>query len=293
MRRPILFTMIAGLVLLGGAAAVYFHKYEQSAADYASMKSSEETARSQYADAFSAIAEIQDSLNAISVGKQGLPMVSQGLVTEERLTQPNKRLALERISLLSASVQRTKEKIQRLENSLKRSNVRVAGLQKLIATLKEDALAKESLLAQLTGRVDSLQTQVAGLQTTVQQDADTLQVRNQAIEDKRHELATVEVLIGTKHDLTTAGVVAAKGGVLGMGKTLALSGRFDGGRFTPVDTDHETVVRTSARRVEVLSPQPVSSYELQVVGGQVEIHILNPTKFRKVKHLVVMTRDKA
>ena len=37
----------------------------------------------------------------------------------------------------------------------------------------------------------------------------------------------------------------------------------------------------------------MSSYELQVVDGHVEIHILDPTEFRKVRHLVVMTREKA
>jgi peptidoglycan hydrolase CwlO-like protein len=293
MRKPVLYAMIAAVVLLAGATAVFVQKYAQASLDYSNMKSAEESARSQYADAFSAIAEIQDSLSAIALGDQALPLVSQGLQAEERLTQPDKRQALERIALLSASVQRAKEKIGRLESSLKRSHVKSAGLQKIIATLKDDALAKESLLAQLTGRVDSLQTQVAGLQTTVQQDQESLRQRDQTIEEKRHELATVEYLIGTKQDLTASGVVAARGGVLGLGKTLALSGRFNEGLFTPLDTDQQTVVRTSSPRIQVLSPQPMSSYELQVVDGKVEIHILDPAEFRKVRHLVVMTREKA
>ena len=32
-----------------------------------------------------------------------------------------------------------------------------------------------------------------------------------------------------------------------------------------------------------------SSYELKVEGKQVELHILDPKEFRKVKHLVIMT----
>jgi hypothetical protein len=293
MRKPVQYAMIAAVVLLAGATALFIQKYARASLEYSNLKSAEESARSQYADAFSAIAEIQDSLSAIALGDQGLPLVSHGLQAEERLTQPDKHQALERIALLSASVQRAKQKIDRLESSLKQSHVRNAGLQKIIATLKEDALAKESLLAQLMGRVDSLQTQVAGLQTTVQQDLESLRERDQTIEVKRQELATVQYLIGTKRDLTASGVVAAKGGVLGLGKTLALSGRFDETLFTPLDTDQHTVVRTSAPRIEVLSPQPVSSYELQVVDGHVEIHILDPTEFRKVRHLVVMTREKA
>ena len=54
-----------------------------------------------------------------------------------------------------------------------------------------------------------------------------------------------------------------------------------------------SVVATPAPRatkVEVLSPQPVGSYELRTVDGKVELHILDPVEFRKVKHLVIMTK---
>jgi len=41
--------------------------------------------------------------------------------------------------------------------------------------------------------------------------------------------------------------------------------------------------------VKVLSAQPVGSYEIRQDGDQVEIHIIDPVQFRKVKHLVVVT----
>ena len=67
-------------------------------------------------------------------------------------------------------------------------------------------------------------------------------------------------------------------------------GKYNDDLFTLLDTDQETVVRTpAAKRVEVLSAQPTSSYELTTVGSQVELHILDPKEFRKVKHLVIMT----
>jgi hypothetical protein len=39
-----------------------------------------------------------------------------------------------------------------------------------------------------------------------------------------------------------------------------------------------------------VTAQPPASYELKAVGGQMELHILDPKEFRKVKHLVVMTK---
>ncbi len=290
MRRPITLAMAAAIVLLAGAAGLFFTKYMTTKYEYNDVKNAEESARSQYADAFSAIAEIQDSLNAIAIGDRGLPMVSDGLRAEQRLTQPNKREALERIAMLNAGVERTKEKIRRLEGTLHRKNLRLDGLEKLIATLKRDLSGKEMLIAQLSGSVDSLQTEVTGLQGTVVANQTAMRVQEQTIEEKRHELATVEVIVGTKKDLTSSGVITARGGALGLGRTLVLSGRFDQGRSTPLDTDQETIVRVPAAKVEILSPQPASSFTVQAVGGQTEIRILDPMEFRKVRHLVIMTK---
>ena len=159
----------------------------------------------------------------------------------------------------------------------------------MISNLKHTVDAKEALVAQLTGRVDSLQTQVAGLETTVQEKQDAIVARDQTIEEKRRELGTIYYIIGTKKELASSGVIVAKGGVLGVGKTLQLSGHYDETRFTPLDTDQETVIRAPAAKVKVLSPQPSGSYQLVGTGNEVEIRILDPTQFRKVKHVVIMT----
>jgi hypothetical protein len=86
-----------------------------------------------------------------------------------------------------------------------------------------------------------------------------------------------------------SGVVAASGGVLGMGMTLEPTGELKDGVYTPVDTDVQTVITIPAAKARVVSDQPVSSYELRTVGEQVELHILNANEFRKIKHVVIVT----
>ena len=282
MRKSAMFGLVAVIVLLLGATVVLFQKYQKSSADYADMKSAEETARSQYADAFNAIAEIQDSLNVITSRTSSTRLKSEGLQAEQKLTEPDRREALESIALLNESIQHTKAKISELEASLKKSGMKVHGLERMIATLKADVAEKQMVNAQLTSQVESLQTRVAGLETTVEQD----QV---AIEDKRKELATIQYVIGSKKELESRGLIVAKGGVLGLGKTIQLSRQFNETAFTPLDTDQETVVRGTATKAQVLSPQPSSSYELKVENNTVELRILDPVEFRKVKHLVIMT----
>lgn len=290
MRKPVLFALIAVAVVLAVVAGVLFVRYQKVSTEYTNMRLAEETARVGYSEAFSAITEIQDSLNAISVGDTTVQMLSAGSQSELKVTEAVRRQALDRINTLNASLLRNKEKIRKLEASLRKSGVKVAGLEKMIVVLKQTMIEKEALVAQLTGRVDSLQTSVTGLTTEVQRGQETIRAQDQSIEQKRRELATIYYVIGSKKELGTLGFIAAKGGVLGMGKTVEATGRYTESYFTSLDTDQESIIPTSAARVEVVTAQAPASYELKVVGGQTEIHILDAKEFRKVKHLIVMTK---
>ena len=111
MRKSLQIVAIAVIALLLGATGLFFQKYQKSTADYREAKAAEETAQSHYAEAFNSIAEIQDSINAIVPDETGRRLRSDNLSAEQRLTQPSREQALESISLLNASVQRTKERI--------------------------------------------------------------------------------------------------------------------------------------------------------------------------------------
>lgn len=282
MRGVALFVLIAVVVLLIGATAVLFRKYEKSNNDFAESQT-------RYNEAINAIAEIQDSLVAITAGDSAVASLPGGLQTEQSLTEPQTRQALDAIALINKSIGRTKEKIRDLEARLQKNGVRTAGLQRMIASLKISVSEKEALLAQLTGRVDSLQVQVVSLEGAVQQSNETIRAKDMALEERRSELATIYLLMGTKKELSTSGVIVSKGGFLGMGKTIQLTGQYDESQFSRLDTDQERLVRTPTPKARVLSAQPASSYELKLEGEQMELHILDPKEFRKVKHLVILT----
>jgi hypothetical protein len=282
MRGIALFLLIAVVVLLIGATAVLFRKYEKSTTDFAESQT-------RYNEAISAIAEIQDSLFAITAGDSAVGVLAGGLQTEQSLTEPQTRQALDAIAVINKTIGRTKAKIRDLEGRLHKSGVRAAGLQKMIASLKISVTEKEALVAMLTGRADSLQIQVASLEGAVSQSQETIRAKDMALEERRSELATIYLLMGTKKELSTQGVIVSKGGFLGLGKTVQLTGNYDETLFSRLDTDQERLVRTPSPKARVLSAQPASSYELKVEGEQMELHILDPKQFRKVKHLVILT----
>jgi predicted nucleic acid-binding Zn-ribbon protein len=280
MRKTVLFGLVAVILILGGATGVLYNNLKKSQSDYVTMQAAEETARNRYANTIDAIAEIQDSLNAIALGEANVKM-NRG-DSEGQISAPSGQDALDRIALLRAGIERSKQRIHQLEGSLKKSGIKVAGLQKMVEGLKASVEEKEQLVASLTTQVDTLTTQVAGLTTTVEQNTTT-------IENNRREMATIYVAVGSKKELTENGIVEAKGGVLGVGKTLKPTGKFDEMSFTAVDTDQQTVVPIPAAKAQVLSAQPPSSYELLPVSGKLELRILDPKEFRKVKQLVIVT----
>jgi len=290
MRKPAGIALIALCALLLGATAVLYAKYRESTANYAAAKNEGETTQAHYREAINSIAAIQDSLSAIIVGESEVPLRTAGLDTEHRLSASQADEAMERIAVLKQGIERAKEKIQKLDQQLKQSGIKVAGLQRMITGLKRTVAEKEQLADQLTVRVDSLQTTVTGLSAEVQQNQETMQAQAVTIEEKRRELGTVYYVIGTKKELTKSGVVVAQGGVLGLGKTVKPSGQVDETSFTAIDTDQETTVRIPSAKPRVLSAQPTTSYELQPVGDRMtELRITDPKEFRKVKHLVIMT----
>jgi len=289
MRKPIQFVLAAVIVVLIAATGILYSKYQRSTADYTDMKTQEETARSHYGEAINSIAEIQDSLNAIMIGNQSLGLTPSEMQSEGRLSPERSNEALNRIALLKASIERTKVKIQDLDSRLHKSGVKVAGLEKMVANLKKDVADKEGQITMLTAQVDSLNTRVTGLVTEVQENQDTIRTQAASLEDRRRELDTIYYLIGDKHALTQAGAVVAKGGVLGLGKTLQPSGTANESMFTAMDIDQDQVIRIPSAKARVLSAQPITSYTLQPDGNQMELHILDPKEFRKVKHVVILT----
>ena len=282
MRRTSVFALAFVTVLLVGTTIVFYSKYKKSEANYAQAAADEESTRLRYDRAVSEVVMIQDSLNAIVLGDNGTRALPGKPLDELNPPETLHDRVLGRIAVLKAAVERTKERIAQLDAGLKKSGVKIAGLQKMIAGLRKSVAEKEEHIAELSTQVDTLQTRVAGLNTEVE-------VQQQDIAAKRTELATIFYAMGTKKELTHSGVVAAQGGVLGLGKTLKPSGDFVETAFTPLDTDQDNVIRIPADKAQVLSAQPVSSYTIQPVGKDlVELRILDPKEFRKVKHLVIL-----
>lgn len=289
MKKTTQWVLIGTTVLFAGIATALYVNNQKTETLLASSKLSESQVQDRYSRTIESIAEIQDSLDAISLGPEGTALFKGDTEAERRMSGPNRRDALDRIAVLRSSIAQNKERILQLEANVKKNGVKVSGLQKLIASLKRNVAEKEDMVAVLNARVESLNTQVTGLTLTVAEREDTLRTRDTQLEDRRRDLATVYYVVGSKQQLKESGIIETKGGVLGIGRTITPSRTPDPAAFVPLDTDEESVIRIPTEKARLISAQPAGSYALRLVGGQMELHILNPTEFRKVKQVVILS----
>jgi hypothetical protein len=288
MKKPVQIVLIVAVVALAGVAAVLYSQNRKTNEQLARTSASEQEVQDRYGRTIEAIAEIQDSLNALALDEGGTPLSPGGVAAERRAGGPNSQESLDRIALLRSSIEKNKERIRVLEENLKDRGLKVGALERLIANLKRSVSDKEQLVAMLSGRVDSLETEVGGLTVAVAQKADTLRTREVQLEESRRDNATVYYVVGTKKELEEAGVITTSGGVLGLGKTVVPAPTPNETAFVPIDTDEQDVIRFPAEKARVISAQPASSYQLVTTNGQTELRILSPIDFRKIKQVVIL-----
>ena len=280
MRRAIIILMTFVLGILLASSTYLYSRYRDASA-------AERSVRANYAEAVSAIVEIQTDLNAIDLGEDGMRLIAGAGETEDPPASHLDQIA-GRIADLRQCIERSREKIQLLENSLRDSAVRVQDLETLVAGLKATLAEKESLVALLSLRCDSLIAQVSELKAAAEVDRAVIAAQRRAIDLKRRELSTIYYLVGSKRELCDKGIVVERGGLFGIGKTTSLTATYADSLFTPLDLDRESVVLAPAGRVEVLSGQPSESYEIRLLEDQSQVRIVDRERFRTVRHLVIM-----
>jgi len=280
MRRATVVLSILSLVLIV-LSALLFSRTRRDAVTLLATQRAADSTRTSYQQAVQEIAAIQDSLNAIAAGSdQAMEMTS--LDAERRLSPTGGSEALARIAGL-------RTRIQSLEQRLQQSGIRIAGLDQMVRQLKTGLAEKEQVVARLGGQVDSLTTQVGDLSAGVAEAHTMIAAQSDTLAQFRRELGTIYYVIGSRQDLLRTGVVAARGGVLGMGKTLRPTGHVDPERLHVVDTDEQAVIPLGVAKARVLTAQPPQSYALELKDGQLQLRILDAKEFCKVRQLVIVT----
>jgi DNA repair exonuclease SbcCD ATPase subunit len=273
----------------------------QESPEYKSLQQRTDSLQSQVAakdqeveDVSTAINEIENNLAAIEKDQLSINEIKkegQDVNQKERINTM--------IAGIDNYIEQNRQKMERLEQQVKKGGKRVSGLQKLVASLRVSIAKKEEEITQLRSTITGLETENTGLKDAVatrdrsltQRDS-ALSARQQMIEERDNEIFTAYYIHGTKRDLAEAGIIDKTGGFLGLGKTAKLSGKVDKTKFTAINTRVVDDINLGiTKKKNVISSHPSDTYYITKQGEEVHLKITDLKRFWSLtRYLVVETK---
>ena len=208
----------------------------------------------------------------------------------KNLVEYKKRI-LSDIETIDKLILDNKKKISELNSLLRSSkneNIRIKNAMDVM---------KKSLENKLTEQEQA----IALLKTELQiktADIKTLTVDVEVLKDEKKELSDAlhkgYYVIGDFQDLREKEVLSKKGGLLGIGRSIALEDNFSTNSFNEVDTREFSTISIEGRKVEIITAHNTGSYAIEQQGedGSKLLVISDPDKFWEKSHyLVVLTKN--
>ena len=232
-----------------------------------------------------AIQEFVNSFNEISANLDEIKAkekIIQGNATGADVKSKEDQIK-EDIQSIYNLLQKNKSRVGSLNKKLKESNVKMEGLEKMIATLEKMIAEKDGQIEDLKNKIESLNIEIGNLEANYA-------ALDKESTDKTVVINTVYYCMGTGKELKTKGVTTKEGGILGMGKTITLKADFNKEYFTKADMTELTSIPIGSKNAKVLTNHPSSSYKLVGEKPVEKIEITNPTDFWSAsKYLVIIT----
>lgn len=232
-------------------------------------------------------------LNTIS---ENLALIKsrENLITVARESEGSRRPIEEindDIAAIDRLLQENKSKIASLQRSaalLRKANLRIDELEKMIADLNQQLVAKTSEvdqlredLAQMGLRVESLTEEVA------QRSAQIEDLSSEKIE-LQNQLHTVYYIVGSEKELLDAQIINKQGFI---GRTLTVGTTANLDSFTAADSRLLTEIPVGHKKATVVSSHPEDSYELVVDADKTveKLRISDPARFWESSKILIIS----
>ena len=223
--------------------------------------------------------EIQDNLTEIKAKEKIVSVNSKN----PELQKTKKDEIIGDIQLIYDLMVKNKQKLAAMSKKMKKANLKIEEMEKMINNLTSQLLEKEGQITELKAELEDLNIQLADLTMNYVEEKEESSV-------KTEKLNTAFYVFGTSKELIKQGVITKEGGFIGMGKTKKLSDDFNKDYFTKIDIAQFTSVPLGVKKAKLLTTHPSSSYKLEGTKEKVEkLTITNPEEFWSVsKYLVVL-----
>jgi len=224
--------------------------------------------------------EIQENLNVI---KEKEKLVTTSAKTGD--VKNNKDQIVEDIQLIYDLMNKNKQAVANMSGKLKKANLKIAELEKMITNLTIQLEQKDAEISDLREQLERMNLELSQLAINYEESEKTSA-------EKTSQLNTAFYAFGTSKELQTQGVITKEGGLIGIGKTAQLSKDFNKKYFTKIDVTETTTIPIAAKKAKILTNHPTSSYKLEGVGKVDKLVITNPDEFwSNSKYLVVIVEN--
>jgi uncharacterized coiled-coil protein SlyX len=184
-----------------------------------------------------------------------------------------------------------KKKLADLQAKIRKSNVKIGELEKVIANLNNQLAERDSSINTLNEKVLTLNGTITTMQSTIDTIREESNQKSREITDKVTKLNTAFYTIGTYKELRDKKVLSKQGGFLGLGKQKSMLPDFNQEAFTQIDVTSTKLIEVNKKDAKLISTHPNGTYKVQRTNDKVtSIEITDPDKFWKAsKYLVVVT----
>ena len=184
-----------------------------------------------------------------------------------------------------------REKIASLQRSaalLRKADLRIEGLEKMIAELNRQLAEKKTEVEQLRDELTRMGSEVETLAETVAErtaEVEDLSGEKLELENRLH---TVYYIVGAEKELRDAQIVNKQGFI---GRTLTVGQHGSMESFTQADSRLLSEIPVGHRKVTVVSTHPEGSYELVTDGSKSveKLLITDPVRFWESSKVLVVS----
>lgn len=196
------------------------------------------------------------------------------------------------IRAIDRLLRENKSKIASLQRSaaqLRKADLRIDGLEKMIADMNRQLAEKKGEVEELRERLNQMGVEVKSLSEEVAERSAQVESLSGEKVELQNQLHTVYYIVGAEKELRDAQIINKQGFI---GRTLTVGRSTNLDSFTQADSRLLTEVPVGQRRASVVTTHPEGSYELVTDGGGKLVEkllVTDPARFWESSKVLIIS----